>query len=152
MKKILKNFIVYSIYFLLISLSCERTDQENIIEVKNFKYNGCKNTQKGIISDQEYIRIKEIDNNYLYIEHINLIFNCCPGRLFVNAKFTNNEIIFEEGEEEHGCNCVCPYDLSCEIGPIEYKSYQFKVMQGELVYADFSIEFTASLDSTFYIN
>lgn len=151
MKTVLKIIFLCGI-IVFTAYSCEKIDKENIV-VKNFEYNGCKNTQKGMISDQEYIKIKEIDNNYLYVEHINAIFNCCPGKLFVNAKLNNDEIIFEEGEEEHGCNCLCPYDLSWKIGPLEYKSYQVKIMLGEMVYiTDFSIEFTASFDSTFYLN
>lgn len=89
------------------AFSCEKIDNENIV-VKNFEYNGCKNTQKGMISEQEYIKIMAIDKNYLYVEHINVFFNCCPGKLFVNAKLNNNEIIFEGGQEEPKCNRICP--------------------------------------------
>ncbi|MCD4833683.1 MAG: hypothetical protein K8R31_07795 [Bacteroidales bacterium] len=135
------------------AFSCEKDNVDNkIFHVKDFSYDGCKSTSNKSSTD-EYIEYKTVDENYLSVKHVNALFNCCPGKLIANAKIDSTKLIVIEDEEEHGCDCICPYDLNYKIGPLEYGQYQLVIKKGELlIYAEFPITFNSSTDTTHYIN
>jgi hypothetical protein len=65
-----------------------------------------------------------LHDGYLYVNHLNATFNCCPGTIGADILVEDNKIIIGEYESSGDCNCICPYDLSYEVGPlVEGKTY-----------------------------
>jgi hypothetical protein len=97
------------------------------IELKNFANTGCKNETRSVEGMQtfEYSCIHE---NYLYVSHNNVVFNCCPGELKADISVVGNDITISEWSTENFCRCLCNYDLSYEIGPlVEGKTYTLSI-------------------------
>jgi len=101
------------------------------IELKNFSNSGCKSNEDRTRSDdnawKEVFNYGCIHEGYLYVTHQNAMFNCCLDRLEADVSVEGNQIIIGEYESYgagEGCYCICPYDLSYEIGPLdEGKTY-----------------------------
>ena len=94
----------------------------NDIGLKNFSNTGCKGNGVRTRSDEngkkEVFSYSCIHEGYLYVTHQNAIFNCCPGELKAEISSESNVITVSEWETEALCKCICPYDLSYEIGPL----------------------------------
>ena len=134
------------------AFSCEKDNvDDKIFHVKDFSYDGCKNTSSKSSID-EYIEYKTVDENYLSVKHVNALFNCCPGKLIVNAIIDSAKLIITEDEEEHACDCICHYDLNYKIGPLEYGEYHFIVKSLYLTDTEFILDFSSSTDTTHYVN
>ena len=106
--------------------SDDTVDNQKEIELKNFSNTGCKNRYMSRAEDdsKEIIEYSVLHDGYLYIYHRNVFFNCCPGTIGADIQVEGNKIIIGEYETEAMCNCVCPYDLGYEVGPlVEGKSY-----------------------------
>ena len=89
------------------------------VALKNFANSGCKgNTRAGDEGRVEIVEYSVIHNGYLFLNHQNVIFNCCPGELGAKISVDGNIITITESETEQGCKCLCPYDLSYEVGPL----------------------------------
>ena len=126
-------FLVMSILLMLAfgmsncsSDSDDTVDNQKEIELKNFSNTGCKNRYMSRAEDdsKEIIEYSVLHDGYLYIYHRNVFFNCCPGTIGADIQVEGNKIIIGEYETEAMCNCVCPYDLGYEVGPlVEGKSY-----------------------------
>ena len=106
--------------------SDDTVDNQKEIELKNFSNTGCKNRYMSRAEDdsKEIIEYSVLHDGYLYIYHRNVFFNCCPGTIGADIQVEGNKIIIGEYETEDECDCVCPYDLGYEVGPlVEGKSY-----------------------------
>ena len=106
--------------------SDDTVDNQKEIELKNFSNTGCKNRYMSRAEDdsKEIIEYSVLHDGYLYIYHRNVFFNCCPGTIGADIQVEDNKIIIGEYETEDECDCVCPYDLGYEVGPlVEGKSY-----------------------------
>ena len=106
--------------------SDDTVDNQKEIELKNFSNTGCKNRYMSRAEDdsKEIIEYSVLHKGYLYINHRNVFFNCCPGTIGADIQVEDNKIIIGEYETEDECDCVCPYDLGYEVGPlVEGKSY-----------------------------
>ena len=92
------------------------------IELKNFSNSGCKSNLVRTRSDyntrKEVFKYSYIHEGYLYVTHQDAMFNCCPEALGANISVEDNQIKVGEFESGGYCNCICPYDLSYEIGPL----------------------------------
>lgn len=92
------------------------------IELKNFSNTGCKSGHVWTRSDddarKEVFKYSCIHEGYLYVTHQNALFNCCPEELGADISVEDNQIKVGEFESFGECNCICPYDLSYEIGPL----------------------------------
>ena len=98
------------------------------IELKNFSNSGCKSgavrTRSNDDARKEIFKYSCIHEGYLYVTHQNAMFNCCPEALGADISVEDNQITVGEYESDGYCDCICPYDLSYEIGPlVEGKTY-----------------------------
>ena len=118
MKKVL--FSLLALVFMATVICCDESGNpvENVT-LKNFANSGCKgNTRASDEGRVEIVEYSVIHNGYLFLNHQNVIFNCCPGELKADISVDGNIITIKEYETEMGCKCVCPYDLSYEVGPL----------------------------------
>lgn len=120
--------------FVLMLSACDNADDNpNVeglaqIELKNFSNTGCKSSFERTRSEEsvwkEVFKYSSIHDGYLYVTHQDAYFNCCAGELYSEVKAEGNQITVSEWEKESLCDCICPYDLSYEIGPlVEGKTY-----------------------------
>ena len=80
--------------------------------------------------------------NFRYISCIAfmVLLNCCE------KAYDPDTIAVEENEETLGANCICPYDLSYRIGPLNYGRYVFRMERGDI---EFPIIFNSSTSGVF---
>lgn len=119
MKKLL--FSLMSMLFVAIIVCCDDNEKApDEVMLKNFANSGCKGngTRASDEGREEVVAYSVIHDGYLYLNHQNVLFNCCPGEIGANITVEGNTITIEEYETEMGCKCICPYDLSYEIGPL----------------------------------
>ena len=120
MKKVL--FSLLSVLFIATTICCNDIDNPvQNVGLKNFANTGCKgnDTRAGEEGGRvESIEYSVIHDGYLYLNHQNVLFNCCPGELGADISVDGNTITIKEYETEQGCKCICTYDLSYEIGPL----------------------------------
>lgn len=154
MKNLIKIlFMCGIIVFMAFSCNKDETD-DNIFHVKDFSYDGCKNTSNKTSTD-EYIEYKTIDNNYLSIKHVNVFFSCCSEtNILVNSEIRNDTIIVYESEENISpdCDCICYYDLNFSIGPLEYGEYYFIIKIFDYTSTEFLLDFSSSTNTTHNID
>jgi hypothetical protein len=140
--------------------SCDNEDNESAkagVQVKNFANSGCKNagtarTRGGLFPGRpEYIEYKAINDGYLSVNHVNTAFNCEPGELKIQATLEGHNIKILETEEQSFANCICPYDLYCEVGPLSDGDYTVIICKGsyEYEYAHFNISYKKGLSGKF---
>ena len=70
----------------------------------------------------EYVEYTSKSNGYVYVTHHNVLFSCCNDSIGVDLLQDENRIIVVE-REAFNCNCICPFDVSFEIGPFIPGSY-----------------------------
>ena len=127
--------------------SCKKEFPDDPFALTDLLVNGCKtkgDNAKG--AEQEYITLKTVDNYYLLFKHINSIFNCVPGQIYVTADISSNKITITEIETDPIANCVCPYDLEFKIGPIQYGTYSLIFTKAGLIFKEYSLDFKNSTD------
>jgi len=145
----------YKIRFLVILFfcsffqACEKNNNYDF-KVDQIIYGDCKPGTKSYF-DTEYIEYSTVNKNYLSVKHVNVIFNCEPGQLFVDIELQDDTIFVHEHEEFGMANCICPYDLSYRIGPLSYGYYQFVLLQGGLQRTQFLIDFNPTTEAVFEI-
>ena len=93
--------------------------QQKELALTNFANSGCKsNTRAGDDDWEETVSYSVLQEGYLYLNHQNAVFNCCPGTLGADVSIEGNNITIGEYESASDCDCICIYDLSYEIGPL----------------------------------
>lgn len=143
------RYLIGIIFFFLVTC-CEKETSHKMLSVGQITYGDCKPATKKS-RDSEYIEYKTVDVDYLQINHVNAWFNCEPGNIFVSAELINNTIAVDEYEETALANCICPYDFSYQIGPLNYGKYVFRILRGGCIYAEFTINFNSSTNGVFLI-
>jgi len=128
------------------AFSCKNNEnllisEDRLLEVTNSTYNGCKSVNDSLDDVNEYIELQTVDSNYLEVNHINVLFNCCPS-IIVQARVEDGVIICNEIDTLPLCNCMCLFDINYIIGPLEYNQYTFKLLRdyGKDVF-EFNIDF-----------
>jgi hypothetical protein len=126
----MKTVSILSVSLLLLfSFSCKKNEPpENQFSARDVYYGECKSTTK--IAFDEHILLYFHNENYLAVSHNNAMFNCSPGQIIVDAKIEGRNIIVDEYETDSSSNCICPYDISYNIGPLPYESYTFIFQRG----------------------
>ena len=132
----MKIFLVKSRFFktfmavpvLCLAIACEDvtgykdSPVDGYVSPKNFSVSGCKSTTRGLFED-ETIEYKARENGLLRI---------VPGRIYAELIEKGQTFIIEEIEEESNANCVCPYDLGYDIGPLtEGEEYSVSIRRGK---------------------
>lgn len=98
-------------------------------------HTGCKNNgakrnsspSQAVQPVQECIEYQYNGENTLLINHINAVFNCCPGRISADTQFSDGVIAIVESEAEHGCKCICHYDLDYHFYNIPPAVYTIRI-------------------------
>jgi hypothetical protein len=110
----------------LMGCSGDGTDAEsgNEFRVRDVATSGCKSSNYTRSEYPECFEFKALDGGYLSVNHVNALFNCVPGELKMEATIDGNVIKILETEEKSLANCVCPYDLYCEVGPLSNGDYE----------------------------
>ncbi|MFC2155984.1 hypothetical protein ACFLRB_05805 [Acidobacteriota bacterium] len=76
---------------------------------------------------QECIEYQYNGENTLLVNHINAVFNCCPGSITADTQFSEGVIAIVEREAEHGCKCTCHYDLDYHFYNIPPAVYTIRI-------------------------
>ncbi len=149
MKPIVLITKVLILFLALVIVGCDdkedRSDEQVVFTgVKDLSHTDCKTTTKGISGKKEYLKL-EAEGKYLAIKHINAVFNCCPGELFVTSKVRNDTIFINETEKEAGCKCICPYDLNYKVGALKYGKYHVILshIKSNSILVEFDINFNS---------
>lgn len=130
-----KNIILWmsTLVLTIVGLSgCSNENDNTQFQVKNFANTGCKSmgTTRGETEDaetfplrSEYIEYKALGNGYLSLNHVNACFNCGAEAFNWKATIFGNVIKIEETCKGMLANCICPYDLYGEVGPLTDGDY-----------------------------
>lgn len=111
---------------------CSNEDDSAQFQVKNFANTGCKSMAdtRGEADDAEssslrpeYIEYKGLANGYLSLNHVNAVFNCGAEAFNWKATISGNVIKIEESYKGLMANCICPFDLYGEVGPLTDGDY-----------------------------
>jgi hypothetical protein len=160
-------FVIGAALMLFVGMSGCSSDSENegsadpsTFHVRNFANSGCKASvgvremTRSWDDTQEYIEYKALKDGYLSLNHVNALFNCEPGELKMQAIVSGNEIRILETEEQALANCICHYDLYCEVGPLSNGNYTVIICRGsyEVEYARFSISYKSGLNGKLDFN
>ncbi len=146
---ILAAFLLLGIY------SCENNEEkienkENTLSISDFTHSNCKPNTKSLFG-KEYLEL-EAEDKFLKVKHINATFNCCPSKLLVNSKISNDTITINEDEKDGVCNCICTYDLDYKIGTLEYGKYHIILNKMNSVFYEFDLDFNSETNEVVNIN
>ena len=154
----MKKYISLWISALVLTITglsgCSNEDDSAQFQVKNFANTGCKSVAdtRGEADDnglrQEYIEYKALGNGYLSLNHVNAVFNCGAEAFNWKATISGNVIKIEESYKGLMANCVCPFDLYGEVGPLTdgdytvilYQKYE-EVDEAPFEYARFTVSY-----------
>lgn len=105
------------------------SDPEVIDGLVSFAHSGCKSTaetrgddEHHIVFPPESVKYEGTQDSCLLLEHINAIFSC-EATFTIKATVADGIITIVETAPSL-TNCLCPYDLSMKIGPLENKTYE----------------------------
>ena len=98
---------------------------------------------------EEIIQYKATGNGILLLKHLNALFSC-EAKITVNTTIEDNTIsIVEHGSND--TNCICPYDITMNIAPLNIGKYNVVVYYEEKELARFSIDYNTSLEGNCFI-
>jgi hypothetical protein len=139
------NFLSVIFILFLANTSCDNTDfPSDEFSAQEINYGDCKPVKKS--TTEEYLILTSSEDFYLEIKHVNSWFNCSPGQIMVDASFEGNNISINEYSTDNSANCICPYDLSFMLGPLQYRTYNLIVKRGDFEIVNVEIEFKKNLD------
>ena len=150
---------VFSLAILLLTL-CGCSNDESTkgasngpFSVRDVANSGCKSTNHTRSEYPEYFEFKACDGGYLSVNHVNAMFNCAPGELKIEATIDGNVIKILEMEETALANCICPYDLYCEVGPLSNGDYEVVIYHDsfEIPTRQFSITYNKRLNAKYEV-
>jgi len=146
----MKSQIIYS-FLLILTIaftSCKKEFPKDPLAMSDLSVAGCKTKSDNAKSfDTEYITIKTVDNYYLRFSHINTLFNCEPGEITVSVSISSDRITINENETKSLANCICPYDIVFNLGPLEYGAYTIIFQKGGLTYKEYLLTYKKSTDA-----
>jgi len=149
----MKAKIILPIFLLLLVslISCKKESSNDPPAINSLSVNGCKpiedNTKSvGPPFPQEYITLNTIDDSYLLFNHINSILNCQPGQITVALSISNDTITLNEEESEYSADCVCPFDITFKLGPLEEGIYTIMFQKFGGTFKEYSLDFNKSTD------
>ncbi len=129
MKK--KNLILAAAFVFACSsifFSCDKEDEVlPAMTAENIQFSDCKNTKNATVGyEGESFEYVYETGNKIKLTHKNVYFNCCQteNNLQIETSLSGDSLIVNEFEKEPGiCNCICPYDMECTLGPLATKTY-----------------------------
>lgn len=141
-----RKAFLYPVMVLTVTIiSCSKEFPNDPFQSKDLLISSCK-TKGGPAKgyDPEYITLKTHDDYYILFNHINSLFNCDPGQITLTVDKEDNTITIDENELMKGVHCICPYDLSCTIGPLPYGHYSMIFKKSGMTFKEYPMDFTKS--------
>ena len=148
---------VLALLFMFSACGNDNGGGSNLV-VRNISNSGCKGTAvttesnkataPDILGRAERIVCKGSADGILRVTHQDLVANCA-SRFNASVQLDGNRIVLAETAEGEEAKCVCTYDLTTEIGPLQDGDYTLVVRtpSGKEVKMDF--HFSADLDYTY---
>ena len=154
-----KNLILFlgAMLILAFGMSSCSSDENKVNkqanELLSFAVSGCKNnveqtdisnSNRALVFDAiESIRYEGTEDGSLMIFHENAIFSC-EAKIEKEVTINENTICIIEKDVSQTTNCLCCYDLSMKVGPLENKSYRIVVCKDSEMgkYIDFTIDYS----------
>ena len=153
MKKYLFVLCLVAIYSSSFAVDTRKLYLEDIDVVVPFKikHSDCKSAKSLESGSQDCVEYQVINNNYLKIKRINIAFNCCIDGVLVLIKDTEeNEIIIHENEIiSTPCNCICLYDIEYTLGPLDFGTYTFNIIEQYADTMKFEVDFTPTTNGKY---
>ena len=159
---LLINLLVLTMGFVGCSNDNEKIKDDTPFTLRNFVHTSCKNKATPdepasanfaqLDSYEESIEYSCKSSGRLYIKHVNAVFNCCAEEIKASTSLTNGRIIIAETEKGGTCDCICPYDLSFEVGPLKDGKYTVVIKRDSQEYTTFVIDFDKNLSGRFVVS
>ena len=130
-KNLMKN-LLFALSLLCIT-GCGSTEDVASIGLRNFSNSGCKLVTEMRASNnlfgEEKIVYEASTNGRLVVKHVNALFGC-DAKVSAEAHLDkdNKTIVINETVTNESANCVCPYDLTMEVGELQETTYTLKVI------------------------
>ena len=135
----LLSLLVGLILFAMMACSSDSSSENESVpfQLRNFANTGCKSHTRADGDWSEIYEYQCMDNGFLSLKHLNAVYNCGSEDFKMEATISGNEIkVYETAslDPENMMDCICTYDLSCEIGPLEegteYTFYTYQLGSG----------------------
>ena len=125
--------------------SCSKEFPNDPFQSRDLLISDCK-TKGGISKgyDAEYITLITHEDYFILINHVNSLFNCDPGQITLTVDKEDNTITLDENELMKGMHCLCPYDLTCTVGPLHYGQYNMIFKKAGVTLKEYSLDFNKS--------
>ncbi len=112
-------------------------------------YNNAKETNS--ITEEAETLTFTAKSGWLYVEHKNTLFNCCSDKISVEVIQHDNIITVHVDENDHSCNCICPFDVEFEIGTLEKSTYTLIIKKDGMEFFRQTVTYADDLKKTFII-
>jgi len=99
--------------------------KENLLSQSS---NAGKNTTGTV---RECLEFRYDGEKTLEMDHINALFNCCPGEITVDFEFAGNTITITEKQAEAGCYCICYFDVNFYFDNILPAVYTIRIIAAD---------------------
>lgn len=153
----MKGIKILPLILALAFLACDSaTDPVNSnVKLLSTNQSGCNN-QKSVAADSlsEKIVVKALGDGCYSIEHLDSRFNCCLSEgIAIDAWFRNDTLFFSESEKVLGtCRCLCPYDVSAEIGNLADGNYVLCIIKATTYLGTANLFFNKTLNEEVLIS
>lgn len=135
----------------------EKTNEQ--IKAKNVNISGCKTesidakaiSTNSLLGKEETITLTATKSGWMRVEHKNFFCNCCAEQIIVKISSMDNVILIDEDEDDHSCNCVCPFDVSYEVGKLENTTYTLIIRKHGLEFFNEQIKYNKDINKSFTI-
>jgi hypothetical protein len=146
--KTMKKFIYLFLVFQFILTSCSKDDDKTkSATVSNIIFTGCTNSFKSTSFDSTCITIESNQVNYLTFTHKATEFCCESEKVDIDFKISGDTIIIHEVDKGPFSYCFCEHDISFNIGPLDYRNYEVKIIESENSYKRDTIMFEFNYSS-----
>ena len=146
-------------------LSCSSSDDDtDKIRLRNHTESGCKGNETLSNASQtgkqqskkmvdfgvvERISIKGNDKGMLNVFHENASFTC-EAEFNISAEVSGNTIVINE-DAPPSTNCICNYDLTSVVGPLETQTYTLIIKNNNAVICSHQFNYSKTLDESIEI-
>lgn len=140
--KTMKKLIFLFLVSLFILTSCSKDDDKTkSTNVSDINFTGCTNSLKSTTSDSSCITVESNEANYLTFTHKASEFCCESEKVDIDFKISGDTIIIHEVDKGPFSYCFCEHDISFNIGPLDYRIYEVKIIESENSYKRDTIMF-----------
>lgn len=153
---ILSLVISLVVGLLFFNAGCKKSESSAPDPVGAFGgYTGCiqgdSSQRAGVLTDtpvQECVVLHYDGNGNLDIDHMNALFNCCPGEIHGEVQINGHTIVIREDETQAGCHCNCHYNLEFQVTNLQAGNYTIQVACFDGRVLEFSFILSSDTSST----